>query len=691
MAALAFLTLLHVTLISTTVLQLGSTMCTSFLGQPVSSSAFNEAALGKDPPERIALQIFEQIRKVDRRVLAFCLVSGFALGLLSTLLCIFGCRRCLLALCARCTLLRCVVLSGLTLALCLAGVFSLSDGCLSGGGNCRLLAGVQKLWTQGHRTLMLLLLSFGLGAFGATASSCADQGAKPYLPVAETQVESEAREAASGKLCTCQPRLCKVRMGVFTCLVLSVAATLAFSLYRAYRGTCQLAADLQDLRIIYITRAQPRKYGTRLQGQLDTWMNDIPREDLFVTSFTLVADKELAKRDMESVHEFRCPDNHDMGVCCVEANALIQMQNRTFDWVFIVDDDVYVVVDNLRRVLARLHPRSELQTAALGYGITGCVTKGRPCGFCGGGGYALSAKAVQVLLGDDTEKFMHRYMNDCQRTRYCDVTTECLAEQNGTKVFKMHGLHPWRVGNPKWNLTALEGFFHTPSGTLEECPISFHYVQESQTMRAAHELAKRWVPPFGMATSRAADGNWFWADIENRYFVTFGGQPPELGVRRAGPEAPGDPDGDPAAPESRAPECSLGMSSAKPLPRKYLQNMLKHISFRFLCVIGVMATVGRASSESWREAVRSATDADKCDATSRKLIEVSIDSEMLQKRGDHMSLIALAADLQQHRRLPGLPKGLPDLLDKKAKGIGRLAEATRKAQMTEMLTRALFK
>eukprot|EP00439_Symbiodinium_sp_Y106_P024333 s2349_g2.t5 len=56
---------------------------------------------------------------------------------------------------------------------------------------------------------------------------------------------------------------------------------------------------------------------------------------------------------------------------------------------------------------------------------------------------------------------------------------------------------------------------------------------------------------------------WFWADIENRYFVTFGGQPPELGVRRAGPEAPGDPDGDPAAPESRAPECSLGMSSAK--------------------------------------------------------------------------------------------------------------------------------
>ena len=34
-------------------------------------------------------------------------------------------------------------------------------------------------------------------------------------------------------------------MGVFTCLVLSVAATLAFSLYRAYRGTCQLAADLQ--------------------------------------------------------------------------------------------------------------------------------------------------------------------------------------------------------------------------------------------------------------------------------------------------------------------------------------------------------------------------------------------------------------------------------------------------------------
>ena len=59
----------------------------------------------------------------------------------------------------------------------------------------------------------------------------------------------------------------------------------------------------KDLRIIFITRAQPRNYGKRLQGQLDTWMNDLPREDLFITSFTLPADKPLSEKDRQSVME----------------------------------------------------------------------------------------------------------------------------------------------------------------------------------------------------------------------------------------------------------------------------------------------------------------------------------------------------------------------------------------------------
>ncbi|CAE7241131.1 ZRANB3, partial [Symbiodinium natans] len=401
-----------------------------------------------------------------------------------------------------------VVLSALALALCLAGAMSVGDGCSGwlASGRCRLVSGVQKLWKLGHRTLLLVLFAFGLGALTATASSCSASRAEPYLPVTDVQAEPETKDAKGG---VDKCRLCKVRMGVFTCTVFATVGTLAWTLFHAYKGTCQLAADLQELRIIYITRAQPRNYGKRLQGQLDTWMDDISREDLLVTSFVLQPDKKLSERDRQSVMEFNCPDNHALGVCCVEANALIQMENRTFDWVFIVDDDVYVVVENLRRVLARLHPRSELQTEALGYGITGCVTKGRPCGFCGGGGYALSYKAVKVLLGNDTRKFFKRYMRDCENTKYCDVTTECLAVENGTKVHTMHGLHPWRVGNPTWNLTALEGFFHAPGGgQLQECPISFHYVQESKTMKKAHDLAKKYVPAFGMASSQAADGFW---------------------------------------------------------------------------------------------------------------------------------------------------------------------------------------
>ncbi|CAE7562587.1 unnamed protein product [Symbiodinium necroappetens] len=102
---------------------------------------------------------------------------------------------------------------------------------------------------------------------------------------------------------------------------------------------------------------------------------------------------------------------------------------------------------------------------------------------------------------------------------------------------------------------------------------------------------------------------------------------------------------------------------------------------------------GMAGSQTlpkkWREAVSSTMNDDECNYNLKKLIEVQIDSEMLQKTNDHMSLLALASDLQQHRRLPGLPKDLSDLLDKKAKGIGKLAQTQTEAQMTQTLMNSL--
>ena len=92
---------------------------------------------------------------------------------------------------------------------------------------------------------------------------------------------------------------------------------------------------------------------------------------------------------------------------------------------------------------------------------------------------------------------------------------------------------------------------------------------------------------------------------------------------------------------------------------------------------------------SWREAVLGTTNANACEHNTLKMIEVQIDSEMLQKTQDSMALFALAGDLQQHRRLPGLPQDVSSLLDKKAKGIGKLAQTTMQAQNTAILLNSM--
>eukprot|EP00927_Polykrikos_kofoidii_P001517 TRINITY_DN10572_c0_g1_i2.p1 TRINITY_DN10572_c0_g1~~TRINITY_DN10572_c0_g1_i2.p1 ORF type:complete len:120 (-),score=29.66 TRINITY_DN10572_c0_g1_i2:573-932(-) len=72
-----------------------------------------------------------------------------------------------------------------------------------------------------------------------------------------------------------------------------------------------------------------------------------------------------------------------------------------------------------------------------------------------------------------------------------------------------------------------------------------------------------------------------------------------------------------------------------------------------------------------------------------RALKVSIDSEMLQKSQNSMGLMAMAADLQQHRRLPGVSRNVSDVLDEKAKSIGKLATVVMKSDTTRMLLNSL--
>ena len=95
-----------------------------------------------------------------------------------------------------------------------------------------------------------------------------------------------------------------------------------------------------------------------------------------------------------------------------------------------------------------------------------------------------------------------------------------------------------------------------------------------------------------------------------------------------------------------------------------------------------------AAAANWRDAVQRAAVTGSCEKSTLRMMEVQIDSEALGK-ADGMSWIQLAGDLQQHRK-KDLPGEVSNLLDKKAKSIGKSGASLMKSQNTQMLLNSLW-
>ena len=80
---------------------------------------------------------------------------------------------------------------------------------------------------------------------------------------------------------------------------------------------------------------------------------------------------------------------------------------------------------------------------------------------------------------------------------------------------------------------------------------------------------------------------------------------------------------------------------------------------------------------------------EQLDARNLNMLEVSVDSEMLQKSQNAMALAGLAADLQQHRRLQGVPQDVSDAMDKKARAIGKLSATVMKSDNMKILMNSM--
>ena len=191
-----------------------------------------------------------------------------------------------------------------------------------------------------------------------------------------------------------------------------------------------------NVKILYIIRSIPKYYDDRLKSQYDTWMkllND--NESVLVASDSF---NHKDKFGLKYSTPNNCPRNHGDGPCCSESNALVKVYKEyNCDWIFILDDDVYLYPPKVREIIYNYKDNHNVAI-----GTPGCIANNIN-GFCGGGGYGFSRKVLEKLIGNNPDKFLKEYKKHCDTTQFCDITTADLLVKKGIKLEKIQELRPW--------------------------------------------------------------------------------------------------------------------------------------------------------------------------------------------------------------------------------------------------------
>ncbi|CAE8607759.1 unnamed protein product [Polarella glacialis] len=251
-------------------------------------------------------------------------------------------------------------------------------------------------------------------------------------------------------------------------------------LHATMRGSF-VATQTSKLRVLFAVRTNIRNYETKIPALLRTWAFVLPEEDLFIVS-TKAAQIAMGPSYSFKVQGTECSDDRYVGLTCIEAHIHLfaAQEAGEFDWLFVVDEDVYVQVQNLKEVLSYLDP-----FAPRLYGTPGCggdVCKKVGAGLCGGGGYAVSRQSLLKLISNPST-----YVQDLMHTpgadTYCDVAVACMAEERELKVERLPGLYPWHMDNRTQFQSTLE--------SLSPLPLSYHYTKPAEMLDIHLQFRKR--------------------------------------------------------------------------------------------------------------------------------------------------------------------------------------------------------
>lgn len=203
----------------------------------------------------------------------------------------------------------------------------------------------------------------------------------------------------------------------------------------------------KNLRILYVIRTYPRTYESRLKLIEETWLQSITDDYILIVSIKTkhYQDSEISfvkpRHNLKIIYPECVYSGKSEGMCCQESNALVAALDFDFDWVFMVDDDVFLSPKRVKNLLREMPPWADI------IGAWGCATEVHQHGvtydmrgFCGGHGYAMTRSALEHMVYD-ARRFLLEYHLVCEDVKLCDIVTGVIAERRRLEI------HSFPFGN----------------------------------------------------------------------------------------------------------------------------------------------------------------------------------------------------------------------------------------------------
>ncbi|CAF3941934.1 unnamed protein product [Rotaria sp. Silwood2] len=239
-------------------------------------------------------------------------------------------------------------------------------------------------------------------------------------------------------------------------------------------GLISSSSPTTQQRIYCIIKTFGENLATRASTIHQTWARRCDKHR-FLTATNLTKWNNIS---LPILNLYDVGDNYlELSIKVFDALNLIiqQTQPYDFDWLFIADDDTYVIMEHLRQLLYHT-------TKPLAFGHLFSPKNGAPSHLSGGAGYAINTAALQRMLPNLQTSCAQWYvpgMEDVYVSRclqYLNVSLNGAIHDYHHQFYPLEFLTMYKMDIPKWfsdynTLKSYQGFDCCSSQS-----ITFHYM-----------------------------------------------------------------------------------------------------------------------------------------------------------------------------------------------------------------------